>query len=339
MFKSALNKIRLLAKPKKRVTILSYGCSGSYWLGSSLHKLENTFCSTGTDHPLTGIRYWYNKHEFDALVELIKQKIPEINQHGFSQYKVLYNLEPLSTYYYLRNEVGLDISLRVDNHHQIILDELEAVAHHLRPNATHLISVHGQNAQTYLESKYAKQNDVKVFDVIRHPIPRSETWMNIFKWGWENCEETRKQLEKRRMGNLEKFKEYAKHGVDFDDPDNFITFFVYQHNYAFAQSLTLLNCKRITFEDLKEKPETFAQLYYDIYEEKPSKDYIDFVYSPENLSSGRSVHKKSDKPPLSPKEQFDAWTPFQRALFTDLIKNEKLAEVYSPYDYDFSFIR
>lgn len=330
--------MRSFVGAKKKSIILSYGCSGSYWLGQSLHKLDNVFCSTGTDHPLTGIRYWHNQSEFNSLVDLIK-KDNKLGKYGFSPLKVLYNQIPLSSYYYLHDQ-SISASQRVENHHNIILDEIEMIAKPLKPNATHLISVHGLNVETYLASKYAKKSDIKIFDLIRHPVTRSETWIKSFMWTWENCKEGRSQLEQRRDHSWEKLKEYSyRYDVDFDNPLNLMTYFVYEHNFVFVKSLAQLKCKRITFEDLKSKPEVFSELYTDLFEEQPDKKYLDFVYSTENLSSGRASQKESDRPPLSANEQFEAWTPFQQIIFIDLMKSLDYFEAYAPYNYDFSFAR
>lgn len=328
--------ISTMQPKQQRVLILSFGAAGSYWLGQSLHRLQNVFCMVGADHPLSGLRYWYNDTEIKKLISLVQEG--NLQKYGFSPNYMAINGQPVSSYHTMKS-LGVDVFPRIANCGNIILEEMVETAALLRPNSRYLINVHGLHTLSYLQSPYRLNKKIKVYDLIRHPISTMDTWRKAFLWMWEHCEMGRKQLHNRYVAELAAIQEIEKkYHLSLEDPVNLMSYFAYLDIKTIANSFQLINCQRLKFEELKNQPEYFTKFYQSIFYRQPEKSYIDFIYSTENLTSGRVCTQATSGEPAIPKILFESWSTFQVDLFRDLVKHHHFKEKYYKYGYDLSFV-
>lgn len=319
MLKSFLHRDR----QPHRALILSFGCSGSVWLSQTLHKLPHVFCTVGTDHPIESINYWHNKAEYLHLLDLVKQG-----------YFAEYGCNTI-----LSKEYGLELPRRRNDFTNVIFDEALELSYHLCPDREYIINVHGLNVNTYLDSSYRMQDNLKIYDLIRHPIPTAQACLNAYTFTWRYSEECKKPFIKILQDNLLFLAKCSRdYKIDFSNPINALSFCAFKFVEAITHSLSRLNCPRLQFERLRTEPDYFINFYLMLFDSKPSEEYLQFVYSSENLASGRIFPPDINKAPLQPKEQYEAWTDEQRILFKAMF-NHDLEKIYLDYNYDFSFIK
>lgn len=310
-------------KQPKKVLILSYGNAGAKWLAQTLHKLNHVFCTVGQDHPLESMNYWHNKDEFEQLLTLVREG-------HFRKYGCRNHL--------LANRYHLTLPDRISDHWNIILDETDEVSRYFRPNRKYLINVHGLNVASYLISKYAKDKSIQVYDLIRHPITMADSHIRGAITSWNNDIQARAELIQRIKNNLPLLATLtSKHKIDFSDVTNLMSFLAFHHIAGISYSLQELSCPRITFEELRTNPDYFSHFYHSLFGEKPTSDYLDFVYSKENMISGRITGNENSSQ-LEAEAQYAAWTDAQRQIFKDIVRTD-LQKIYQPYGYDFSFTR
>jgi hypothetical protein len=66
--------------------------------------------------------------------------------------------------------------------------------------------------------------------------------------------------------------------------------------------------------------------------------YLAKVFDPANLGGGRRSVADGVRPPDA-RAQWEAWSDWERAEFAACCREHHIVEAYTPYDYDFSFVK
>jgi len=323
--------------------ITSQGLAGSVWLASSLTLHPEITCAMGIDHPFVSMRFYYNQDEVQRKLDGVTD-VEQI-QHGFYRDTLRKSFIQRFAAKGINIEGGLVRENPVRNLRKMY-DELEMFF-----PAKYYGNVHACFAQQALEylPEFPTRHDVTLMNLIRHPIPRTEAaitgilsvpthyqdsdWHKGITEGIDEFTEThpdqRREIEK-------------KFGVDFTNVRNRGILYSYYralHNDCWAgEIMTVREACHVTMERLMADPDCYSWFLSEITGGTiaPTKDYLDQIYSETHLRSGRHTGRGRS---ITPREQFDRWSDWEKYEFRLVMHRLDLASVYAPFGYDFSFVK
>lgn len=181
------------------------------------------------------------------------------------------------------------------------------------------------------------KRNLKVLNMIRHPITRINSCFNH----WKN-------------GNIEKFpfidldynincshilKHLAKKNKSFQvNYENKAFIVAILQSEHVAQDIYLADkfgIGHILFEEIIKDRDYFMRIFNTLTTLTP-KIESEFMFNVKNNSMKHSHNKYSY---LSPKEQFDKWKDWQKEAFTFICRENSMKNIYYHYNYDLSFVR
>ena len=319
--------------------VASWGHSGSIWLAGSLNVHDAVCATVGVYHPVECFAYYPINRDSDYVA---RNAPAELGRHGFS---VLHEQHASS----LRSVVaarGVDISPRDPSQlPSYVFDELDLI-----PAAvpyTVLGNVHGmtlgQLHQAYLANPriFAGRHPI-VVDLIRHPVGRTESAINAtIKYHLTALEPL---ISKFIQANADECLALEREfRIDFSEPRPRAALHVYRQglqNDVWAYEVREFpNAHRILLERLQSEPEYFAQVFSTLTQGRLVADqtHLDRVFAPENLGSGRQSTSENARPPGT-REQYERWSPFEKAEFARVARRLGAPGLYFPFGYDFSFV-
>ena len=319
--------------------VTSWGHSGSIWLAGSLNLHPRVCATVGIDNPIETFRYYALNRDAAALAA---QAGPALARHGFSVWESA-AMTPIRALPAMR---GLTAIRRdPDRLPWYVFDELELIP--ADPPYIVLGNVHGITLSA-LHGACAAQPDifrgrrVLLCDLIRHPVGRTESAVKatlthhlpalaprITAFIHEHAQECL-QLERR-------------YHIDFQEPRARAALHVFRQglqNDVWAGEIRRFpDVYRILLERLQTDPDYFAHTFATLAQGRVAPDaaFLDRVFAPGNLGSGRQTPTESGRPP-GPREQYEQWSAFERDEFARVAERLGLPAVYFPYGYDFSFV-
>jgi hypothetical protein len=319
--------------------VSSWGFAGSIWLAGSLN-LHDVVCTTvGNDNPVESFSYCaLNK---DAAY-VNDNADASLATHGFTN-----SANPLVAAFRSRlDALGVDIPVRdLSRLPWYVLDELERVPA-IAPYRV-LGNVHGTTLwhlhQAHLaDPDFLKGRPVVVVDLIRHPVPRTEAAIKaVITFHLEELDAPISAfLHEHATECLELERRY---GIDFSEPRPRAALHVFRQgtqNDLWAYEIReYADAPRILLERLQDDRDYFAHVFCTLTQGRVRADpaYLDRVFASENLVSGRQSGEKRTRAPRA-REQYDRWSPFERAEFARVTNRLKLPALYFPYGYDLSFV-
>lgn len=323
---------------KRNFLVLTIGNCGAIWFASALNLHPEIFAGCGVDHPIeTCFRYTMHKDG----ERLVRASRPEHYRNGATQEI----MEPILARH------GLDFDFPARRYRRLpwyVLDELEEMP--FAEEYTSLGSVHAlmplQFAQFYRrDPTILEGRRVVNANMIRHPLPRVESFIkalihyNIDSPTHRGMVDTyfTKHPDERRA--LER-----RYGIDFADPRAravLLTFRVIHSVPFVANELKLFSAMRaLKMEDLQEDPDYFADAVTFLTQGSVAvtPDYLDRVFLPENLGTGRRGAIADGTRPPGPEAQWAEWSDFERDEFRQCCLRHGIADIYRPHGYDFSFL-
>lgn len=319
--------------------VTSFGHCGSIWLAGSLN-LHDAVCATaGFDNPI----------ECFALYPLNRDAAPLMERAGLELSRYGFGNPDRPDFSGFRSAIrarGLDIPLR--NTARLpwyVFDEL-ALAETTTPFQA-IGNVHGITYSQMHEAHRAepdvfKGRQVLVADLIRHPVGRTESAINgTIKYHLTALEPRISAFIHAHADECLALERAYK--VDFSEPRPRAALHVYRQglqNDVWAYELrTFPNAHRILLERLQSEPEYFAHVFSLLTQGRLAAEraYLDRVFAPKNLGSGRQSTAENARP-LGPREQYERWSPFERAEFARINQRLGAPALYFPFGYDFSFV-
>jgi len=321
--------------------VASQGLAGSIWVASSLNLIPGITCSMGIDHPFVSMSYYYNRDMLRAKMEGISGLEPI--KHGFYRSGLR---DEFATRIGLHGIAGNDL-VRVNpvEDLQIMYDELEWFSKADCYGNVHSCFVY--DALRYLE-KHPTKKPVRIMNLIRHPIPRTEAairgvlsiptryadsdWHRGITEGVEQFAD--ENVDRRR--DIER-----RFAVDFTDTRNravLYSYYVAIHNESWATEISMVTqACHVLLERLMGDRDYFSWFVAEITGGRIRASTIDLdnIFSEYHLQSGR--HTGSGRS-LGPREQYEAWTDWEKFEFQSVMKRLDLARTYAPFGYDFSFV-
>jgi hypothetical protein len=188
--------------------------------------------------------------------------------------------------------------------------------------------------------------NVRIANVVRHPVTRLETHFNHWKRQYEVGPHSKKLFELCFSGFVDRYKNIRdiwdhsitewslQPGAQIFAYSIFDTMSVFEGDF---QTEIGRNVPHFRMEDLKTKPEEFNRLVAFI-----SRDEIQFgadlfsrVYSSDGLQQGRFSKRKL----LEADDQWRAWAPWQKSMAKSAFEHVGLIPSLSSLGYDFCFMR
>ena len=226
-----------------------------------------------------------------------------------------------------------------------VFDELDLIPA-LTPY-TVLGNVHGmtlgQLRQAHLaEPHLFKDRHPVVVDLIRHPVGRTESAINAtIKYHLAGLEPLISEFIDANADECLALE--RRFNIDFAEPRPRAALHVYRQglqNDVWAYEVrTFPDAHRILLERLQSEPEYFAYVFYTLTHGRLVADqaHLDRVFAPENLGSGRQSTTENARP-LCSRDQYDRWSPFEKAEFARVSQRLGLPGLYFQFGYDFSFV-
>jgi len=319
--------------------VASWGHSGSIWLAGSLNFHEAMCATVGVYHPAECFAY-YPMHR-DANYVACNAPV-ELGRHGFSVWSG--NLD--SSLRCVLGARGITFGPRDTSQlPSYVFDELDLLPA-VMPYSV-LGNVHGmtlgQLHQAYLaEPNIFRNRGPIVLDLIRHPVGRTESAINAtVKYHLHNLEPLISEFIHTHADECLALERTFK--IDFSDPRARAALHVYRQglqNDVWAYEVREFpNTYRLLLERLQAEPEYFAHAFYTLTHGRLVADqtHLDRVFAEENLGTGRQSTTEHARP-LAPREQYERWSPFERAEFARVSQRLGAPALYFPFGYDFSFV-
>jgi hypothetical protein len=325
--------------------VTSWGLAGSAWLASSLNLLQDVRCSGGIDHPLVSMGWYY----YDG--DLIERKLDAIAswddvRHGFYRAGMRERVRETLT----RKGIPIAGSLvreKPIRQLQVMYDELEQFA----PGFKFYGNVHACFAVEALEylAQSPTRRDVRVMNLIRHPLPRTEaTFKGLLNvatlhrdsdWhtGIPEAIDGFTELHSEMRREIEK-----DFGMDFRQVRNRAVLFSYhgvKYNDLWVREIVQFpDLCHVMIERLMMDRDYFSWFVAELTggELCVPSEFLDRIHSEEHLATGRHIGRGRTP---GPRAQYDAWNPWERHEFRQVMKRLDFANVYAAFGYDFSFVR
>lgn len=331
------NTVAVRNEQKPTFLVLTSGNCGAIWLASAMNLHDEIFAGCGIDHPIESC-FRYNLQKSGP--DLVKVSRPEHYRYGTH---IDAMRPPLL-------QQGLDYDLRPRAYHRLpwyVFDELEQM-----PGADRLAaigSIHAFSAAQF--SRYFKRDRhvlgnrrVVVTNMIRHPIPRIESFIKAFTHYHRDSHrgviDTYIETHLDECLGLER-----QYGISMQDPK--VRAVLFSYRIGFSAGWVARELKRfrgmvaLKMEDLQNDRDYFARAFTLLTSGQvaASPSYLDKVFLPENLGVGRRGAIADGTRPPAAALQWQEWSDWERAEFLKCFHREHLGEIYGAYDYDFSFLR
>lgn len=321
--------------------VTSWGHSASIWLAGSLNLHGDILCNCGIRHPIDSF-FRYTLHQDGAA--WVKNSTPDMFRHGMHPDRVQFFAKEFQR---LGRPVPPMPPRETDMQGSFVLDELETMAaasgHPILGNVHGLILPHLVQALR-ANPETLKGRRTPILNLIRHPVPRTESAIKATIH--YHLDSLKADIDRLIDNNLEEFRAIEKKfKVDLDDPRVRAVIHIYRQglqNKVWSSELEYFpHVKHILMERLQNDPDYYLRIFDILTEGRitADKDYIDKVFSPENLGSGRrgSLAAERTRPPMA-RDQFEQWSEFEKQEFRLCAARLDLRNIYAPFDYDFSFI-
>jgi hypothetical protein len=313
--------------------VTSSGHAGTIWLAGSLNLHDDVCATVGIGHPLQCFsRYALNK-DVSYMTERAGHELIEYGFHTPTGYMPAVH--------------GADTAKERDTWKLpwYVFDELALVP---APRPYKFIgNVHGVVlahvfAAWQSDPELFRGRHVAVMELIRHPVPRIESAINAT--AWLHLEESEPAISAFLHANAQECLELERrYAVDFAEPRARAALIVYRlslQNDAWAAEIRdYPDIHRISLERLQAEPEYYASVFYALTQGRLIADqgYLDRVFTPENLASGRQSTPEHVRP-LGPRAQYERWSAWEREEFACVTQRLNLPRLYFPFGYDFSFV-
>jgi len=317
-----------------RFLVTSWGHSGSIWLVGALNLHEEMLCSVGVGHPVLGGMLHDLNQNLSAALE---GDLPRLFEFGTSRIEaellaqrgvaVAVDRDIARLPYYIFEELrrlpGADRCAAIGNVHGTTL--------------TQLADAYRQDAAVLAEKPVA------VMDLIRHPVPRTESAIKATMA--QHLDALEEKISHFIAQNATECLALERaYRIDFSEPRARASLHVYRQglqNDVWAQEIrAYAKVQRLLFERLQQDPGYFSWALHALSHGRvvANKDYLDRVFSAENLGAGRQSTRARARPP-GPAEQYQQWSPWEQNEFARVARRLDMQKSYFACGYDFSFIR
>ena len=327
------------AAPAAYFLVTSWGHCGSIWLAGSFNLHDEVCATVGIGNPIESFTYYPLNRDPIRMAERVGGAL---SPYGFNA-PHRPEFAPLRSALQLRGE---QIPVRDTSRMPwYLFDEIDHIAAAYPFKVVG--NIHGltlnQMDQAYLSQPDILQGrSVVVLDLIRHPIGRTESAINAtLTYHMADLESRMAELLATHADECLALE--RKYQVDFTEPRARAALHVYRQglqNDVWAYELTQYpGAQRILMERLQSEREYFAHVFATLAQGRLTADdaYLDRVFAPENLGSGRQSTSKIERP-AGPRDQYERWSAFERAEFARVAQRLHLPRLYFPFGYDFSFI-
>jgi len=326
-------------RPTQKPTflVLTSGNCGAIWFASALNLHERLFAGCGIDHPIESC-FRYNLQKSGP--DLARRSHPEHYRHG---------VHPDAMRPALQAQ-GLDYPLPPRAYHRLpwtVFDEIETLPG--AENFSAIGSVHAFTAASF--SRYYKRDHnvlggrrVVVANMIRHPIPRLESFIKAF--AHYHLDLHRPVIDRYVDANLDECLALERqYGISMQDPRiraSLFTFRIGRTACWVARELKRFRAMTaLRMEDLQDDRDYFIKSFRFLTSDQvvPDQSYLDRVFTPENLGVGRRGAIPDGTRPPAAESQWREWSEWERQEFRKNFLADSLGEIYGEHGYDFSFMR
>ena len=324
--------------------VTSWGHSASIWYAGSLNLHEAFFCNVGAHHPIQSFNaYWLNVDP----KPFVERATPHRFRFGANIPNPMSDGSPVPKF----DLPPLDIPRRdMDQLPWFVFDEMDDMVEMIQgPKPKFVGTVHGLWLPPLAD---ALQSDPSAFrhrrfpmlNLIRHPVGRTEAAIAAVQYYLMlDLKADIDRLIDEQIDEVRRLERTYK--VDFSDPRVRAVFHVFRQgrqNRTWSRELVdFPRVKHIKMELLQSDRGYFATAFNDLTSGRVKADnaYLDKVFKPENLGSGRQQrHLKAPVRPAGPRDQFERWSDFERTEFRAAVNRLNLHAVYAAQDYDLSFV-
>jgi hypothetical protein len=320
--------------------VTSWGHCASIWFAGSLNLHEAVLCNAGVDHPLQSFdgyplnidsTSFFAKCTADSFKFGVRASVPT----------------PIGTIprcfdYTAHSAPDRDI----DKLPWYVFDEMEIIA---RDTPAQFIgNIHGL-ILPYLADVLIRDPGVfkhrrfPLINLIRHPVPRTESAIKAtIHYHLIDLKPRIDQFIHEHADDVLTLEKTYK--VDFSEPRARAALHVFrqgQQNIVWADEIRdFPRVRMVSMEMLQSDRDYFAETFNALTSGMLVADntYLDKVFAPENLGSGRRGNiTTASQPPLA-REQYDLWSDFERAEFSRIARAHNLHQIYATQNYDLSFV-
>ncbi len=335
------------SKSKSRHTpatfmVTSWGHCGSIWFAGALNLNERVFSTVGIGHPLPSSMIFELNKDLRGWLDLPQECI---YKYGITTDEKSYLIRHGIT---LQNNPDLRADRDTADLPRFVFDELETIFTYSGENYSVLGNIHGTTLDQLdrafkANPKIFAERRVIVMDLIRHPVPRTESaikaTMNLHLQKLDSSIADFIAKNARECLELER-----KYKIDFSEPRARASLHVFrqgiQNDVWVYELVHFPQIQRILMERLRNEPEYFSSVFYILSQgrEMAERTFLDRVFSEENLVKGRQTTEEMKTRTLRPFEQYERWSGWEQEEFSRVAERLNMPKVYMEYGYDFSFL-
>ncbi len=303
---------------KRYFLITSMGCAATRWLAATLNRHPEIVCSGGAGELSEVMAYGKRPdgEQVDRIAEFLLNHYARPDARPKSVDEMFDELE---TY-------------RKTDYYGNVHRETMASFHHLI-------------------SRIPVKRKLKIANLIRHPIPRTEAKFNNERFNDASSAKARELCHLQYLGRAEAHRPFidllhARIGPFEEIKERYLFVNSLIDTVGgltdFARYSSPYEIPHVRMEDLKSKPECFRSLVRYLTSGRliVSADYLDMVYSADNLNRERfRTDHLALIPPRTPEEQWEAWEDWQRRAFQAAVEMYRFQEAFMAQGYDFAFMK
>lgn len=213
-------------------------------------------------------------------------------------------------------------------------------------------NVHGETIVTLAANlgTHPLIRPVTVVNLVRHPIPRTESKFGMIQHDCEASEVMRKVCEfqlQDRLNRLAPIADGIREQIGDFTASAERCYFVSAlldtvgASSEFTQTVAGTAPPQCCIETLKDNREAFSALVLHLTngQVSVSGDYLDTVFNPDNLNSERyRAGVIAQKPPRTPEEQWRAWADWQQRAFQAAMQVSGFHRDFQRVGYEFGFV-
>jgi len=324
--------------------VTSWGHSASIWYAGSLNLHEAFFCNVGAHHPIQSFKaYWLNV-DHKPFVERATQRS---FRFGANIPNPMSDGSPVPKFELPRLDIPPRDMARLP---WFIFDEMDDMVDMIDgPKPRFVGSVHGLWLPPLAEALHSDpaalgHRRFPLLNLIRHPVGRTQSAIAAVQYYL--MLDLKADIDRFIDEHVDEVRALERtYRIDFSDPRARATLHVFrqgQQNLTWSRELIdYPRVKHIKMELLQSARSYFAAAFNDLTGGRLKADnaYLDEVFKPENLGSGRQQrHIKTPTRPAGPRDQFDLWSDFERDEFRRVADQLNLRSIYAAHDYDLSFV-
>lgn len=290
-----LELIKAFLHKKRYFIVTSHGNTGTMWLAMKMNNHPEIFCTHSYQYPIV------TPQEKLSLEKNGANLLENINKHFWQ----------------------LSLDQFFDQHEQVTHKKI-------------IGNVHGFTFARFWQMlpslKSERRRNLKILNMIRHPVTRISSCYNHWLEGDDNKFQFIDLDVKNNCEHIHYFLKKKKHKIEmtYENRAFIVALLQSEHVAQDVETCHKEGIGNIIFEDMTNNPDYYNRIFKGLTKLNPKEI--------ETLDESSIQHKHNPKR-MTAIEHFESWESWKKDAFRFVAKRANMKTIYSNYNYDLSFAR